>query len=283
MEGDVTIMLEPIPHDLTRPLAHADAELHRMVRDSVHLTHHSADFLRRAGLRPGMRVLDVRCRAGDLSVLAARLVGAGGSVVGIDPSADAVATARRHAAAAGLTQLTFAVADPATFGPDQPFDAVIGRFVLMYQRAPAATLRALARHVRPHGIVAFQELDMHRERTAAGSLFEQCRTWMIAAFDRAGADPGLGSALPATFREAGLPPPPMIVASYVDGWSRSPAYRWAAETVRSLLPVIAGMGMATPAEVDADTLEARLRAEALSADNCLVLPTLVGAWTRRGA
>jgi ubiquinone/menaquinone biosynthesis C-methylase UbiE len=41
-------------------------------------------LLRSAGIEPGMRVLDIGCGAGDVSMLAAELVGSTGSVVGID-------------------------------------------------------------------------------------------------------------------------------------------------------------------------------------------------------
>ena len=44
----------------------------------------TADVLRRAGLGEGMRVLDVGCGVGDVSLLAAKMVGAGGGVLGID-------------------------------------------------------------------------------------------------------------------------------------------------------------------------------------------------------
>jgi ubiquinone/menaquinone biosynthesis C-methylase UbiE len=277
----VTITMETAPHDRIRALARIDAELRRMVRHSAHLTDHTVDFLRRAGLRPGMRVLDVRCREGDLSRLAALLVGTRGAVVGVDPSPDAVAAARHRASAGGLTQLDFVVARPGTFAPDARFDAVICRFALMYERAPAATLCTLARHVRPGGIVAVQELDLHRDRgTAGGPLHRQCRAWMTAALGRAGVNVGLGSTLPQTVRGAGLPTPAMILVSDVESGSRSPAYRYLAESVRALLPAIERLGLTTAAEVDTDTLEARLRAEALSGTHCPAPPALVSAWSR---
>ena len=52
-------------------------------------------LFRAAGLEPGMRVLDLGAGAGDVSMLAGRLVGPGGAVVGVEMSPDAVATARR--------------------------------------------------------------------------------------------------------------------------------------------------------------------------------------------
>jgi ubiquinone/menaquinone biosynthesis C-methylase UbiE len=47
-----------------------------------------------AGIRPGMRVLDLGCGAGDSTFVAADLVGPGGSVVGLDHSPDALAWPR---------------------------------------------------------------------------------------------------------------------------------------------------------------------------------------------
>jgi cyclopropane fatty-acyl-phospholipid synthase-like methyltransferase len=43
-------------------------------------------LLRQAGLKPGMRVLDLGCGIGDVSLLAAGVVGPSGLVVGVDQS-----------------------------------------------------------------------------------------------------------------------------------------------------------------------------------------------------
>ncbi len=51
--------------------------------------------LLRAGLRPGMQVLDVGCRTGLLARQALAIVGAAGRLVGVDPSAGLMAQARR--------------------------------------------------------------------------------------------------------------------------------------------------------------------------------------------
>jgi SAM-dependent methyltransferase len=60
-----------------------------------------------AGIRPGMRVLDLGCGAGDSKFVAADLVGPGGSVVGLDHSPEALARARLRAAQRGLAQVQF--------------------------------------------------------------------------------------------------------------------------------------------------------------------------------
>jgi ubiquinone/menaquinone biosynthesis C-methylase UbiE len=48
------------------------------------------EVLRRAGIGPGMHVLDICCGAGDVAILAARLIGPSGSALGIDRSEAAV-------------------------------------------------------------------------------------------------------------------------------------------------------------------------------------------------
>ena len=63
-----------------------------------------------AGITAGMRILDCGSGAGDVSLLAARLVGAGGHVLGLDQSPDSVARATRRAEAQGASNVTFEVA-----------------------------------------------------------------------------------------------------------------------------------------------------------------------------
>jgi ubiquinone/menaquinone biosynthesis C-methylase UbiE len=53
-------------------------------------------FFRTAGIAPGMRVLDLGCGMGDVSLLAARLVGPTGSVIGIDRDEVIVRKARER-------------------------------------------------------------------------------------------------------------------------------------------------------------------------------------------
>lgn len=240
------------------------------------------EVLRRAGLRRGMRVLDVGCGSGDLTLLASWLVGPSGFVLGVDRSAQSLALAECRAAAAGRSErIRFTTADLEQFAPDDRFDAIIGREILMYLADPAAVLRRLAIRLVPGGILAFHETSLPPFRChPGGEIFARCRSWIIGALQCAGCDVRMGDKLFATFTAAGLPAPRMTAAGRVEGGPDSPVYACIAETLRSLLPTIERAGIATAAEVDVDTLAERLRRESLANDACMMLPPVIGAWTR---
>jgi len=263
------------------PLGYSDREAKRLASQAAMLEELTADVFRRAGLRPGMNVLDLGCGVGDVSLLAARIVGASGSVLGVDRAASSLQTAARRAASAGVSNARFAEADLATFEPQQSFDAIVGRLVLLYLPDAPATLRRLSRALRPGGIVAFQEYDMSPvSQIPAGELFMRVREWLLAAFTAAGAELDMGTKLYSTFLRAGLPPPGMTSATPVACGPSSPGYENVAGVVRSLLPLIERKGIATAAEVDIDTLADRLREDSLAHERVTFMPRVVGAWTQ---
>jgi ubiquinone/menaquinone biosynthesis C-methylase UbiE len=84
------------------------------------------------GIKKGMRVLDVGCGTGDLSVMASELAGGRGEVIGLDISDEALAAARNAIEEKRISTVKFVQAD-ITKPPDDigVFDAIIGRRVLM--------------------------------------------------------------------------------------------------------------------------------------------------------
>lgn len=264
-------------------LSESEVEFRRLEMQSAFIRDLTADMLKRAGLRPGMRVLDIGCGAGDVALLAGELVGPAGSVLGIDRSAAAVETAKRRGEQAGQgARMRFAVADLETYAPDEAFDAALGRLVLTYLPDPAAALRRLAGHLRPGGILAFQELSMPAIRsTPDARQFLQCKSWILETFERTGFETDMGGKLFATFLAAGLPAPEMIAAGRAEGGDRSQIYAYTAATVQSLLPAMERAGVATAEEVGVDDLADRLREEAVARRACINFGPFIGAWTAR--
>lgn len=86
--------------------------------------------LQLAGLKPGNKILDFGCGAGDLAFEAERLAGGEGMIFGIDPSEQMVKIARQKAAKR-KSKATFQVEAVENLSfPDKSFDVVISSFVL---------------------------------------------------------------------------------------------------------------------------------------------------------
>jgi SAM-dependent methyltransferase len=113
-------------------------------------------FLDAAAITLGADVLDVGCGAGRTSLEAARLAGSG-TVTGIDLSTRMLDLARRRAAADGLTNVRFEVADAqiADLGAAR-YDRIISRNGVMFFGDPVAAFANLARALRPGGRLVLQ-------------------------------------------------------------------------------------------------------------------------------
>jgi ubiquinone/menaquinone biosynthesis C-methylase UbiE len=268
-------------NDYQQILTHTDNELQRLIEQASFFGDLTEHVFRLAGLAPGMRVLDIGCGTGDVSFLAAALVGVAGEVIGVDKSPQAVALANQRAAAAGLANVRFITADLNEFVLDKPVDAIIGRLVLMYFSDPAVLLRRLCRFVRPGGLVVFHELDSTAAKALPRcELFETVGSRINQTFIRAGADVQTGLKLAQIFLEAGLPRPEMLQAARLGNGPDSPAYKQIAEIARTLLPLMERVGVATADEMDIDTLAERLREEMVTNNATLVAPPLIGAWAK---
>ncbi len=262
-------------------LGDTDRELDRLIRQAALFSDFTADVFRKAGIGRGMRVLDVGCGVGDVAMIAAELVGPEGSVVAVDRSAAALDIARARVERAGLAQIRFEEADLHDV-VEQGFDVVIGRFILIHLADPAAALRALARRLRPGGVLAFVEMDIGVANAVPHTaLFARAIDLISTVYRQGGMKPDMGSRLFAEFRAAGLEPA-ITGGCRVEAGPESHAYEYLADSLRSFLPSMIEHGLTTEAELDVETLAARLRAESLAHDICFIFPLTVGAWARAG-
>ena len=236
---------------------------------------------RAAGLGNGMRVLDLGSGAGDVAMLAARLVGREGEVVGVERDPEAVASAAARAAQAGLSNVRFIQGDAQNLdGVADEFDAAVGRLILMYLPDPAAALRRAAGLVRPGGLVCFHEGDMSYDWASPMTpLWTQMRLWFLAVLERANAAARMGLSLYPTFIAAGLPLPEMRLECAVAGGDRPLAWAWA-NVMRGVLPLMERFGITTAVELEPDTLAERLQDELRAAHGVVISPPMIGAWAR---
>jgi SAM-dependent methyltransferase len=260
-------------------------EIDRLIFVAKALNPYTHRLLHDAGLAPGMRVLDVGTGAGDVALLAAGMVGPAGRVVGLDANPEILRTAFGRAQAAGVDNVSFVAGDCRDGPPQGPFDAVVGRLVLMYLADPAQALRGLIDRLVPGGIVAFQDYNLSPPScriSPAVPLWQRAWGWVVDTAANAGIPAEVGFGLRRVFQRTGLPEPEMRLDSYVGGGPDSIAYAWMAESVRSMLPLILRFGVAAAEEIDVDTLADRLRAEVMAADAVAKSPDLISAWTRIG-
>jgi ubiquinone/menaquinone biosynthesis C-methylase UbiE len=117
-------------------LGSTDAEHQRLVRQARLFEPLTERLFRDAGIGHGMRVLDLGCGMGDVSMLVARLVGPSGRVVGVDHDDKVLSKARERAGAAGFENIKFLQSDVTSLPPGEPFDGAVGRFILMFLPEP---------------------------------------------------------------------------------------------------------------------------------------------------
>ena len=116
-------------------------------------------LLVRAGIRAGMRCIDLGCGGGHVSRHLADCVGVGGFVVGVDIDDVKVAAARQESARAGLRQLEFRTASVTGWAEPAAYDLVYGRFILSHVPGPAAVIGNMVAALRPGGILVVEDVD----------------------------------------------------------------------------------------------------------------------------
>lgn len=266
----------------TYTMGHSEHERQRLIQQSHLYENITLRFLESAGIGHAMKVLDVGSGAGDVAMAAAKLVGSEGQVIGVDMSPDSVAAANSRVKAEGFANIEFHAGDVDLMQLDHDFDAVIGRLVLMYLKQPEATLKRLAGHLKPGGIVAFQETELqtylsrkHEDTPLANDLID----WGIEVFQRTGANTNMGMEIYSTFVNAGLPDPILRYEAPMGCHQSWVGYGYLAASFKSLLPLIAKLGIATAEQIDVDTMAERLRAEVVASKRPMLLPPHITAYS----
>lgn len=238
-----------------------------------------------AGVSKGMRVLDVGCGSGDMTRLAADLVGPEGTVLGVDMDAGSIRSARTRCAQLGIGNVAFQEGEAASVAEPHSFDALVARFFLMHQPSPGRALADIARAVRPGGAIVM--LESHMAALLGGphsfphsELYDAILRWKCRVVASAGADLEAGLRLYQTFRAAQLPAPELRMEAPTGGGRSSLIYRYMAESMRSMLPMAEKNGIDGFSAERVDNIEASLRNEVLANDGVLMCWPVVSAWCR---
>lgn len=129
-----------------------------------------------ARLEEGMNVLDLGCGSGVDTLIAARMVGSQGKVIGIDMTDAMVARAREACAAAGCTNVEIRKGMAHRLGlDDETVDVVITNGVINLCPDKDRVLREIYRVLRPGG--RFQAADMSLVEGVNPELLERVGEW----------------------------------------------------------------------------------------------------------
>ena len=267
--------------DATYTLGRTSHETTRLIEQSRIYGESTRRLCKRAGIIEGMHVLEIGSGAGDVALTLAELVEPTGKIVGVDINADILSTARQRATDAGRQNVEFIAGDARTLEFSDKFDAIVGRFVLMYMADPGEAFAKLITHLKPGGIAAFQEPEytlypafLHPDTP----LMNQLITWILDVFKHSGAHLNMGIGLYQAFVDAGLPPPAVHLESPIGAAETWAGYRYMATIFQSLLPLLEKYGLATAEQVGVDTLALRIRQEVITSKRPFFLPLHLTAY-----
>ncbi len=154
---------------------------------------------------------------------------------------------------------------------------------VMYLPDPAATLKLLSRHLRGGAVITFCEPDYTVLSTVVPEvpLLRQCEEWQRETFRASGARVDMGMRLYHTFRDSGFVDMGMTVSQLSGYGVRREMIDFFVEGVRSILPKIQQLRIATLEEVNIDTLADRIEAQARAVDPQWVSIRYISAWARK--
>lgn len=266
-------------------MGHTDRERRRLLLQADVLNPITEDLLRRAGLSAGMTVLDLGCGMGDVSIMAARLIRRHGRVVAVDIDEGALKAARSRADNAGLSNIEFRQARAGELRGLGSFDAVTGRHIMLHMPKPREALAEIFCLLCGGGVAVLQEYDFasHSPPLPQSHLTAQILDLFNWVFQASSAHPRIGAQLYQLMSQAGFVALDARVEYGVDGGPDSPYYEWLAESLRNILPRAVSLGLVTAEDMDVDTLERRLREEAVSQHAGVAGPVMFGIIGRKPA
>lgn len=267
-------------------LGHTDSELQRLEEQGLYLREMTQNLLTRAGIQPGMRVLDFGSGTGDVSLIAAEMVGPLGEVVAVDRAPEAVARTKARLQARNVRHVRVIEGDENTLGQHanpSDFDALVGRLVLIHQRNPVQSFYRLTHFVRPGGKIAIYEIDIEGGNWSHPHLplFSQTIQRIVDTFTRLGLSSDMTVKLRDAFEYAGIQPYHLMREGSVEGGADSRAYEWLAHVAHTLAPAMEKLGIASAEELGVESLAARLLTEAVDMHASFIPVFFVAAWGQK--
>lgn len=138
-------------------LGNLDNEIERLEIQSAFFEPLTRQTLSRAGVRKGMRCLDVGCGAGSVTLILADLVGEKGEVIGTDVEEKYLQYCRKYVS---KTNVKFMHDDISNSGlAKESFDIIYSRFMFVHLKDTRKAIRSMKQLVKKGGAIIIEELD----------------------------------------------------------------------------------------------------------------------------
>jgi ubiquinone/menaquinone biosynthesis C-methylase UbiE len=206
-------------------------------------------LLSNAGLRAGMRVLDLGCGGGAVALKIAALVGPEGEVVGIDLDPSILRLAQQQADDSKLS-VTFRHLGAEELDEVEAYDFVYARYLLSHLGRPERALEAMVRALRPGGLLAVEDVFFPGHLCyPLNSAIDRYLQLYQAVVRAKGADPEIGPRLMGMALEAGLSD--VQVELVMPIFRQGEGKQVAQVTLEHIREAVLGAELATSTEVDA--------------------------------
>ena len=169
------------------------------------LAEYEEALLNRLGLANGMSFLDMGSGGGNVAMLAAKIVGASGSVTALDFDKEIISLAQQDAADKGLHNTSFQAMSVYDMAFDNEFDITYARFLLSHLKRPLDVLQNMKRSVKQGGKIIVEDVHFSGHFSyPASEAFDNYVHYYTAAAKFKGEDANIGPSLPFLFERAGI-------------------------------------------------------------------------------
>lgn len=159
------------------------------------------------------RILDLGCGEGQLTTTLARVYPQA-EVIGLDNDPRAIVKAQARALESRRGNVTFVTGDITERLPDGPFDLIYASLVLLHVHEYAQVVRDAYAALAPGGMLWVKDLHPAIETVLPHPSYRRAMGLTYATLQAIGANPYLGSKLPAHLQDIGFDPIQVEIESY---------------------------------------------------------------------